>query len=303
MVQMPVLPDVIARRVLDTYGPPVAVERLGGMSLARVFRLHVQGGSVIVKTSPKPAESLFYERVAGRLRDDGVPIPRLEWSTHLPDSHWIAIEDLPLPLAVPPPERWRPDPRVLSVLARLHRATRDWGADVHPSPTVTWTDTATEAAAGCFPGAVAVEQAAVLRQLQEEARHLRTGWCWIAGDASPPNWGVRHDGSVALFDWELFRPGMPAVDLATTVPGLGEPPAYRHTADAYLAAARAAALTVPWSADQLARDIALAKVATVVLLLQAHATGAARVPADVIDRLTATVPEWSRGLVARPPGT
>ena len=53
----------------------------------------------------------------------------MAWSCHLPDTHWLVLEDIPHPLPVPALDRWRPDPRVVAVLARLHRTTRDWALD------------------------------------------------------------------------------------------------------------------------------------------------------------------------------
>jgi hypothetical protein len=83
------------------YGELSGVDRLGGMSLGRVYRVHFPDGSVIVKTSPQPTEALFYERVAGRLRQAGIPIPALKWSCHLPDWHWLILEDIPPPAPRP----------------------------------------------------------------------------------------------------------------------------------------------------------------------------------------------------------
>ena len=289
-------PEAVAAHIRRVYGPPLFVEPLGGMSVARVFRLRFPEGSVVIKTSPRPAEALFYERVAGRLREAGVPIPALEWVAHLPGAHWLILEDVPYPLPVPPPDRWRPDPRIVAVLARLHRATRGWSPDFPESPARLWTDHVTDAALGCFPTAVADDLAPALRALQREAAHLADGWCWISGDASPPNWGVRGDGSLALYDWELFRRGVPAGDLAPTVPGLGDMDKFRQVAAGYLEEWGRSGEVLPWSLDELGRDIAVAKVATVAMLLRAHADNVARVPGDFVARLVEAVPPWVRSL-------
>ena len=168
-------PEPVADQLRHTHGEPVAVEPLGGMSGARVYRARFPGGSVVVKASPRPAESLFYERVAGRLRHVGVPIPRLEWVVHLPDAHWLVLEDIPAPLPILPSDRWQPDPRVTAVLARLHRVTRTWALDFPESPARTWTDRVTDAALTCFPADVAEDLAPALRALQREAAHLAEG--------------------------------------------------------------------------------------------------------------------------------
>ena len=288
--------EPVTAHIRRVYGAPEAAEPLGGMSVARVFRLRFSEGSVVVKTSPRPAESLFYERVAGRLREAGVPIPRLEWVAHLPDAHWLILEDIPHPLPAPPPDGWRPDPRIVAVLARLHRATRDWSPDFPESPARVWTDRVTDAALTCFQSDIAGDLAPVLRALQREAERLADGWCWISGDASPPNWGVRADGSLVLYDWELFRRGVPAGDLPPTVPGLGDADKFRQVAARYLEEWGRLGEDLPWSLDELARDIAVAKVANVAMLLAAYADKTARVPDDYAARLVEAVPPWLRSL-------
>jgi aminoglycoside phosphotransferase (APT) family kinase protein len=168
--------------------------------------------------------------------------------------------------------------------------------DFPESPARAWTDRATDAALTCFPAGVAAGLEPCLRALQREANHLAEGWCWISGDASPPNWGVRRDGSIALYDWELFRRGVPASDLAPAVAGLGDGDTYRQLAARYMAAWDRAGEALPWSADTLARDIALAKVAAVTLLLRAHVDAVARLPSDVLTWLVAHVPGWVQRL-------
>jgi hypothetical protein len=273
-------------------GRQASVERLGGMSVARVYRVRSAGRSVVVKTSPRTAEARFYERVAEPLRRAGVPAPRLEHLTWTPDGPWLVIEDIPAPFPTPSADSWQPDMRVMAVLARLHRATRAWTPDFPDAPPRAWTDQATETALSVLPPDTARAITPPLRALQHEAARLASGWCWISGDASPPNWGLRADGSPALFDWELFRRGVPASDLAPAVPGLPAPEQFRLAAAAYLAAWRDMGEALPWSLDELARDVAVAKVATVVMLLSAHATNAARVPDHYIAWLLADVPPW-----------
>jgi hypothetical protein len=285
-------PEPVTEQLRRAHGEPLAVERLGGMSVARVYRVRFPERSAIVKTSPRPAEARFYESVAGRLRSAGVPIPRLEWVAHLADGHWLVLEDIPNPLPAPPPDRWRPGPRVVAVLVRLHRTTRQMSLDFPDARAHAWTDDATAAALRCFPEERSLDLAPRLRALQRQAEHLSEAWCWISGDTSPPNWGVRPDGTLALYDWELFRRGVPAGDLAPVVPGLGNPQMFRQIAAAYRAEWERSGEVLPWSLDALARDIALAKLATVVMLLAAHAEGRARVPEDHIARLLAAVPPW-----------
>jgi aminoglycoside phosphotransferase (APT) family kinase protein len=289
-------PQQVRAHLRRTYGEPSGADQLGGMSLGRVYRVRFPGGSVIVKTSPRPSEALFYETVAGRLREAGIPIPEMEWSCHLPDSHWLILEDIPDPLPVPPLDRWRPDPRVVAVLARLHRTTRDWALAFPEARALVWTDRVTDAALTCFPARVATALEPHLRALQREARHLAEGWCWISGDTSPPNWGVCRDGGLALYDWELFRRGVPASDLAPAIAALGDGEQYRQIAARYLDAWGRAGEALPWSLDTLARDVALAKVAAVTMLLRAYADASARVPGDHITWLVASAPSWVQSL-------
>jgi aminoglycoside phosphotransferase (APT) family kinase protein len=289
-------PAAITEHLRRVHGEPQAVERLGGMSVARVYRVRFDRLSLVVKTSPRPAESRFYERVADRLRAAGVPIPRLEWLAHFPDSYWLVLEDIPNPLPAPPPDHWRPDPRVVAVLVRLHRVTRTWSLDSPEARAHTWTDGVTIAALRCFPAETVEDLAPRLQALRNEATHLADGWCWISGDTAAANWGVRPDGTVALYDWELFRPGVPAADLAPAVPGLGRTDMFRRMAARYLAEWQRSGETLPWSLDALTRDIALAKLATVVMLLAAHAEGRARVPEDHVARLVEAVPQWLKAL-------
>jgi aminoglycoside phosphotransferase (APT) family kinase protein len=288
-------PQPVTEHLRRMHGEPLAVERLGGMSVARVYRVRFAARSVVVKTSPRPAEARFYESTAGRLRAAAVPIPRLEWLAHLPEGHWLVLEDIPTPLPVLPPDRWQPDPRVIAVLVRLHQTTRRMALDFPYAQAHAWTDGVTDTALRCFPTEGAEELAPRLRALQYQSAHLAAGWCWISGDTSPPNWGVRPDGTVALYDWELFRPGVPASDLAPVVPGLGDPDEFRRVAADYLAECDRSGEPLPWTLDALTRDVALAKLATVVMLLAAHAEGRARIPEDHIAWLVAAVPSWLQG--------
>jgi hypothetical protein len=107
---------------------------------------------------------------------------------------------------------------------------------------------------------------------------------------------VRRDGGLALYDWELFRRGVPASDLAPAIAGLGDGDRYRQIAARYLDAWGRAGEALPWSLDTLARDVALAKVAAVTMLLRAHADASARVPGDYITWLVASAPSWVQSL-------
>jgi Ser/Thr protein kinase RdoA (MazF antagonist) len=216
-----------------------------------------------------------------------VPIPN--FLAHIEESnrHWLLLEVIPLPLQAENGPAF--DDRALRILLRLHEATRDWRVDAAEAADWTWTEARTEAALSRFIPPIARRLRPMLRRLQPQAARLSRPWCWICGDASLPNWGVRADGGLVLFDWELFRPGLPAADLAPAVSGLGDSTAFRRCAAAY---SEFAPFDLPWTIEDLAQDIALAKVTTVVMMLAAAATGRAQVPAETVRFLTDAVPDW-----------
>lgn len=290
-------PVAVVAHLRLRYGEPLAVERLGGMSLGRVYRVRFASRSVIVKTSPVSAEADFYRSVAGWLRAAGVPIPELELAVDLSDSHWLVLEDIPAPLSPVQQDRWWQDERMLMALARLHATTRGWTLDAPAAPVRTWTDRVTDTALTCFPAAVAAELAAPLRRMQRESQHLREPWCWISGDPNPTNWGVRANGTLVLYDWERFQRGIPATDLAITVAGLGDRGTYAELAAGY-ATAWPSDEALPWSVETLARDIALAKVATVIEFICLYAEGAVRPVDGLIPALRERVPPWIHALSA-----
>jgi hypothetical protein len=53
-----------------------------------------------------------------------------------------------------------------------------------------------------------------------------------------------------------------------------------------------------WDIEQLSRQIAVAKVATVVQLLHGHVAGTAQVDSDLLNWLRAGVPAWIRTIAA-----
>ena len=94
------------------------------------------------------------------------------------------------------------------------------------------------------------------------------------------------------------------VEVASVLPVLrwsGPDETLRQAAVRYLEAWQQLGETLPWTPDQLARDIALSKVATVVLMLQEHLeqqrhSGQSRIPDDLVARLVARTPAWLRTL-------
>jgi aminoglycoside phosphotransferase (APT) family kinase protein len=129
-------------------------------------------------------------------------------------------------------------------------------------------------------------------RLRQASQPIFAPWCWISGDPNPLNWGLRADGSLVLFDWELFGPGTPAIDLAIIIPGLGNAVQYAAVADYYVDLWACQPDPLPWTNAQLARNVALAKIASVVRLLAAHADGSARVGDELVSWLVNKTPAW-----------
>ena len=145
----------------------------------------------------------------------------------------------------------------------------------------------TDRALSLFPERIAADLRPLLSSMQEGSSHLFAPLCSISGDPNPSNWGLREDASPVLFDWERFGAGTPALDLAITVPGLGDEDDRRAVASTYLDGWPGA----PFPIDRLTRDMALAKAWTVVELLSGYAEGQVRA-ASVIGRLLEVFPPW-----------
>jgi|GEM_PF-1184421 len=278
-----------------THGKPRQITQLAGMSLNGVWRVAFEHGSVIVKAGPSATESRFYSRVAPTLRPAGVPIPDLYLTFDEDEQHWLVIEDIPTPYPTATVGTWQPDERIIAILARLHATTRANPPDLPGIEPHHWQPESTRAAIDLLPAADASALAPILARLQHESEPLGERWCWISGDPNPRNWGLRDDGTPVLYDWEFIAPGVPATDLAIIVPGLGEPASYARAAAAYLAAWDATE-QLPWDAATLTRQIAIAKVATVIQLLHGHASGSANVSDEIVTWLVGAVPAWVRSI-------
>jgi aminoglycoside phosphotransferase (APT) family kinase protein len=254
----PLWPDRIQQRFESRYDSLLAVERLLGKSTATVWRLRFATQSVILKATTRPGEARFYEQVAPTLRSHAIPIPEVEFNEEQDGVYWLALEDIPHPL---PRERWFCDREVVAVLKRLHRLPLALPALFQPQ----WTGEMTEKALACFPAEVAEAVRPRLAALQAQYQHLFEPRYPISGDPNPTNWGVRENGELVLFDWERFGYGTPALDLAITVPGLGNLEQFSQVAATYSPS------TSP--VEPLGRDIAAAKVWTVVEFLGHFADG------------------------------
>lgn len=200
------------------------------MSQGQVYRAHSAEGTFIIKGSPRANEALFYERIAPALRLSGVPMPALLWSFQQPAYFWIGLEDLSEAF---PRSRWVADPAVMAALARLHAHPAQLPFELPEMYRPCWDDKLTAEALSLLPPEDRARLKLPVRQLQEQAQFLFEPRCLISGDPNPANWGLRQDGSLALFDWERLSYGTPALDLAITVPGLGSPQIFRQVARVY----------------------------------------------------------------------
>lgn len=257
-------PKVVQDFLRDYCGPLVAVERLGGMSGARVYRARGRHHSAIVKENASDREASVYQRLASSLHDAGIETPHLMFAYIERGKHWLILEAIPNQL---PRDRWDADPAVLAMLSRLHALSLTLPADAPDLFVPRWTDPMTDQALTAFPHDIASSLAPVLRELQRQSQSLFIPQCWISGDPNPANWGLRDDGTLVLFDWDRLTRASPAIDLAITVPGLGDWSAFHRVATSYLAQQplhrQSPRLTEEY-ADSLAADMARAKVWTVI---------------------------------------
>jgi hypothetical protein len=118
-----------------------------------------------------------------------------------------------------------------------------------------------------------------------------------------PRWGTGYRGSTptcgscatAASACSPPAAGSPAIDLAITITGLGDPVAYTGLA------ARAVAIAPGYGpVAALEREIALAKCWTAVELLAGVTTGSAHVPAATVTYLRERLPDWIRAILAIP---
>jgi hypothetical protein len=277
-------PASLRRHLFDLYGEPADVEPLAGLSRSIVSRVRLRDRSLIVKLDAHPNEVRFYQQVAPTLPALESHVPKLEAAGCSAERRWLILENIPHPL---PQERWLADPELLAVVRSLHRTTLGTPYMLPGAFRPGWSAEMTDGALSLFPEQAAAELRPLLTSLQEDASHLFAPLCSISGDPNPSNWGLREDGSLVLFDWERFGSGTPALDLAITVPGLGEQRDHRAVASAYLDGWPG----TPLSPDRLAHDMARAKAWTVVELLSSYVAGGVRA-AQVIDRLLDVFPPW-----------
>lgn len=283
----PSLPSSVVARAEGIVGPIERVERLGGLS-GGVVRLIGAAGSILVKADPDGNEAGFYRHAAGALSRAGVTTPHCHVAARHGQAWWLLLEDVPTPL---PQGRWLADPAVLTVLARLHSSTNVWSGSFRP----VWSSAMTDAAL------VGTSEPS-LGQLREALGHLRREAeqmglfeprSPISGDPNPLNWGLHSDGRPVLYDWARYGLGHPALDLAITVPGLGQAEEFKTVARGYLAAGGPTDLGV----DRLARAITIAKAWVLVEFLAGPARRAGE-GARIGDRIRERIGPWLRTIPA-----
>lgn len=290
---LPVAPDTLPRPVTAwleaRYGRLVALMQLGGMRGGSVYQARFSGVSVVVKASATPRELHFYRNVAGALAKRGIAAPALLWSTLVEDTAWLVLEDLP---QLRPRRRWSADHELLGVLCRLHVVTA--GSAYLPTDmgVRALTEPMNERMLARFSAAAARELGPRLARLQRAGAHLFRPWCNLAGDPSEANWGRRADGTLVLLDWARFGLGTPALDLARTVPGLGDSAAFAQVAGSYHAQWQRHRDSVPWTAGQLCNDIVLAKLWTIVALMSTEGTATRATSQPTMEELVTRVPAW-----------
>ncbi len=275
------------------------------MSRSQTFRVRGPRGSAVVKGGARPAEARFYQTVMPVLLEYGVAVPEPKWIARDREGvWWLILEDVPQPL---PRERWVANREVLAMLKRLHAAPAcriPVSSEGFFCPR--WTRAMDEAVLSHFGAELTADLTALLGEMRDAYQHMFLPQCPISGDPNPTNWGLRADGSVVLYDWERFGMGTPALDLAITIPGLGDEDTFARVASAYLHAGdendgEAVAERVessPSTVEALANEVAAAKVWSVVEFLGMGAGDDISAPPATYG-LVGVFPDWVRGLLSR----
>jgi hypothetical protein len=276
-----IFPDVVERYLVARYGPPATIDLLSGLSGAGVWRVRFERNSLIVKATRSGNEPTFYEIVAPALRSQGLALPDLEWSATISDTPWLIMEDIPLAF---PQTRWLADAEQLAFLRRLHQSDVPAWPELPGAYRPQWSSAMTDAALEWLaPSSAALRP--ILESFQAAAQPLFAPTCLISADPNPNNWGLRQDGALVLFDWERFCRAAPALDVAITVPGLGDPAAMELVAARYLATHDQGAVAA------FVREMTIAKAWTVVELFS-FLGPAGPPPHQVVAHLCEHFPAW-----------
>lgn len=286
-------PETLRSQIDAMFGPPAAIEPLHGLSGASVWRVAFSGQRMIIKRTRSQREADVYRLLAPLLVAQGVATPALFWSNRNRDTHWLLLEEIPQPL---PRSRWLADRELLGVLYRLHQSALP--RVIEPFRPA-WTDDMTAHVLDLLPASAAYLKAELTR-FQMLSQPLFRVERWISGDPNPANWAVRADDTIVLFDWERLGLGAPALDLAITVPGLGQAADFQAVAARYLEHDPAQAETGKQAIEDLAREIAIAKTWNVVEFLSMAATGDVANQSS-IPALIRALPKWLTGIAALVP--
>lgn len=285
-------PAALGQHLLDTFGEPASLELLRGKSGATVHRLRFRQHSVIVKQTDNHNEAHFYERIAPVLRQRRVTVPAVVMLVRQDVTNWLVLEDIPHPL----PAGYRhADANLPGVLARLHSLPLTILPPAFSRYVPEWSDHLTDRALACFDNSLAVQFRPLLDELRQQAQHLFRHEAIISGDPNPTNWGLRHDGTPVLFDWERITRAAPPVDLAITVAGLGTPQQFADTARQYLIEREKINQPYPSSVSQLTLSIMLAKIWSVIEYLSFY-TDAKLEPDATLEFVTSRFPSWLSSL-------
>lgn len=274
----PCCPDDIRATVEAMLGPAPVAEPLGGMGGGSVVRLRGGGRSAVLKRGRGSIESFVYTVARDRLDAAEVGLPHLYAAADDDGWQWLLLEDIPHPL---PRECWLADVGVVGMLRRLH-ALDPAGLLPDGRYRPAWPREMMAQALSLLPVEGRDDLDALLRVLRDRAMPLFEPGVPISGDPNVANWGLRADGTLVLFDWERFTMGTAALDLAISVPGLGDAADYRAVAECYADGAAATAL---------AGEIAVAKVWSVVEFLAGCARGDTE-PAFDLRPLLDAFPGW-----------
>jgi hypothetical protein len=277
------------QQVLETkYGALTNTKSLNGKSGANVHRLYFTQKSVVVKQTFNSAEIEFYLQIAPILSAHAIHLPAVELTYQDAGTYWLVVEDIPDSLLS---ERWHGDKDITHTLARLHCID---AALIPLSSTrfiPIWDDAITNNALLCFEPTSGGETASKLRKLQYRSQHLFKQTCAISGDPNPTNWGIRRNGTLVLFDWERFALATPAIDLAITIGGLGSIEQFRNVAATYIHIREAMGQRYAHSVQALTRNIALAKLWTILEYLGLYTVGKLK-PDPTLDYLKQHLLTW-----------
>jgi thiamine kinase-like enzyme len=290
-------PNDMMKVLQSKFGHLVGIESLRGVagSQSSTSRLQFTSEAVVVKSSNRNRERLFYELYAPSLREHGVHVAQLYWagmdSVH---TNWIALEYVP---EVFPQEQWKNNPTQISMLCKLHsysstHISLDQDATWYRPK---WDDEMTEQAFMWYNGCFKSEEIKhMLRNAQHLSQTLFVPHCCLSGDPNPTNWRLRSSGELVMLDWERFCEGNPAIDLAITMPNMGTEDLSLETqlAQTYNRFCRDMNEDTLPSESDFAVQIRLAKIWTVVEFIATAIQDTDNYPKSTVDYIVTELPTF-----------